>query len=86
MVMQTSSIGVDGYKDKVVAVYFWFFLFVQVCVGSFSYICLNWFRTIKFEEVKHSIIIKWCGTKIDLTNSVTLKFNGITILQYLCKR
>jgi len=41
MVMQTSPIGVDGYKDKVVAVDFWFFLFVQVCVGSFSYICLN---------------------------------------------
>ena len=25
------------------------------------------------------------GTKIDLTNNVTLKFNGRTILQYLCK-
>ena len=25
------------------------------------------------------------GTKIDLTNSVTLKFNGRTILQHLCK-
>ena len=25
-------------------------------------------------------------TKIDLTNSVTLKFNGMTILQYLYKR
>ena len=24
-------------------------------------------------------------TKIDLTNDVTLKFNGRTILQYLCK-
>jgi len=58
MVMQTSPIGVDDYKDKVVAVDFWFFLFVQVCVGSFSYICLNWFRTIKFEEATHSIIIK----------------------------
>ena len=41
MVMQTSPIGVDGYRDKVVAVDFWFFLFVQVCVGSFSYMCLN---------------------------------------------
>jgi len=58
MVMQTSSIGVDGYRDKVVAVDFWFFLFMQVSVGSFSYICLNQFRTIKFEEVTHSIIIK----------------------------
>ena len=86
MVMQTSPIGVDGYRDKVVAVDFWFFLFVQVCVGSFSYICLNWFKTIKFEEVTHSIIIKWRNTKIDLTNNITLKFNGRTILQYLCKR
>ena len=25
------------------------------------------------------------GTKIDLTNDVTLKFNGRTILQHLCK-
>ena len=25
------------------------------------------------------------NTKIDLTNSVTLKFNEMTILQYLCK-
>ena len=25
------------------------------------------------------------GTKIDLTNGVTLKFNGRTILQHLCK-
>jgi len=25
------------------------------------------------------------GTKIDLTNGVTLKFNGMTILQHLCK-
>ena len=58
MVMQTSPIGVDGYRDKVVAVDFWFFLFVHVCVSSFSYICLNWFRTIKFEEATHSIIIK----------------------------
>jgi len=58
MVMQTSSIDVDGYKDKVVAVDFWFFLFVQVCVGSFLYICLNWFITIKFEEATHFIIIK----------------------------
>ena len=41
MVMQTSPIGVDGYRDKVVTVDFWFFLFVQVCVGSFLYICLN---------------------------------------------
>ena len=24
-------------------------------------------------------------TKIDLTNSITLKFNGIIILQHLCK-
>ncbi|KAG4935762.1 hypothetical protein JHK85_050681 [Glycine max] len=56
--MQTSPIGVDDYRDKVVDVDFWFFLFVQVCVGSFSYICLNWFRTIKFEEATHSIIIK----------------------------
>ncbi|RZB90446.1 GDSL esterase/lipase [Glycine soja] len=31
MVMQTSLIGVDSYRDKVVAVDFWFFLFVQVC-------------------------------------------------------
>ena len=77
MVMQTSPIGVDGYRDKVVAVDFWFFLFVQVCVGSFSYICLNWFRTIKFEEATHSIIIKWRDTKIDLTNNITLKFNNI---------
>ena len=86
MVMQTSPIGVDSYRDKVVAVDFWFFLFVQVCVSSFSYICLNWFKTIKFEEVTHSIIIKWRDTKIDFTNNVTLKFNGMTILQYLCKR
>ncbi|KAG5042870.1 hypothetical protein JHK85_007142 [Glycine max] len=56
--MQTSPIGVDGYNDKVVAMDFWFFLFVQVCVGSFSYICLNWFKTIRFEEATHSIIIK----------------------------
>jgi len=41
MVMHTSPIGVDGYRDKVVTVDFWFFLFVQVCVGSFLYICLN---------------------------------------------
>ena len=86
MVMQTSPIGVNDYKDKVVAVDFWFFLFVQVCVGSFSYICLNWFRTIKFEETTHSIIIKWYVIKIDLTNKITLKFNKMTILQYLCKR
>ena len=33
MVMQILSIGVDGYKDKVVVVDFWFFLFVQVYVG-----------------------------------------------------
>ncbi|MDD0713003.1 hypothetical protein PSZ92_23710, partial [Shigella sonnei] len=46
MVMQTSPIGVDGYRDKVVAVDFWFFLFVQVCVGSFSYICLNYHQCI----------------------------------------
>ena len=58
IVMQTSPIGVDGYIDKVVTMNFWFFLFVQVCLGSFSYICLNWFRTIKFEEVTHFIIIK----------------------------
>ena len=25
------------------------------------------------------------GTKIDLTNSITLEFNGRTILQHLCK-
>jgi len=25
------------------------------------------------------------GTKIDFTNDVTLKFNGMTILQHLCK-
>ncbi|KAG4969615.1 hypothetical protein JHK82_035311 [Glycine max] len=56
--MQISPIGVDDYRDKVVAVDFLFFLFVQVCVDSFSYICLNWFRTIKFEEATHSIIIK----------------------------
>ena len=78
--MQTSSIGVDDYIDKVVAVDFWFFWFAQVCVGYFSYICLNWFKTIKFEEATHSIIIKWRDTKIDLTNNVTLKFNGRTIL------
>ena len=58
MVMQTSPIGVDGCRDKVVVVDFWFFLFVQVCVGSFSYMCLNWHITIRFEEVTHSIIIK----------------------------
>ncbi|KAH1202626.1 Caffeoyl-CoA O-methyltransferase [Glycine max] len=29
MVMQTLSIGVDGYRDKVAVVDFWFFLFVQ---------------------------------------------------------
>jgi len=86
MVIHTSPIDVDSYRDKVVAVDFWFFLFVQVCVGYFSYICLNWFKTIKFEEATHSIIIKWRDTKIDLTNNVTLKFNGRTILQYLCKR
>ena len=85
MVMQTSPIGVDGCRDKVVVVDFWFFLFVQVCVGSFSYMCLNWFRTIRFEEAAHSIIIKWHGTKIDLTNSITLKFNLRIILQHLWK-
>jgi len=58
IVMHILPIGVDDYIDKVVAVDFWFFLFVQVRVGSFSYICLNWFRTIKFEEATHSIIIK----------------------------
>ena len=85
MVMQTSPIGVDDCRDKVVDVDFWFFLFVQVCVDSFSYMCLNWFRTIRFEEVTHFIIIKWRDTKIDLTNSIILKFNLKTILQHLCK-
>ena len=86
MVMHTSPIGIDCYRDKVVIVDFWFFLFVQVCVGTFSSIYLNWFRNIKFEEATHSNIIKWRDTKIDFTNNVTLKFNGMTILQYLCKR
>ncbi|KHN29828.1 hypothetical protein glysoja_036286, partial [Glycine soja] len=53
-----SPIGVDDFKDKVVAVDFCFFLFVQVYVSSFFYMCLNWFKTIRFEEATHSIIIK----------------------------
>ena len=39
----------------------------------------------RFEEVTHFIIIKWRDTKIDLTNSIILKFNLKTILQHLCK-
>jgi len=71
MVMQTSPIGVDNCRDKVVAVDFWFFLFVQVCVGSFSYMCLNWFRTIRFKEATHS-----CRSKLhDESRLIQISFD-----------
>jgi len=34
---------------------------------------------------RHPLVSRSRGTKIDLTNSVTLKFNGMIILQNLCK-
>ena len=33
----------------------------------------------------HATLDSPCGTKIDLTNGITLKFNGMTILQHLYK-
>ncbi|KAG5083051.1 hypothetical protein JHK84_053089 [Glycine max] len=70
MVIQTSPIGVDGCRDKVVAMDFWFFLFVQVSVNFFSYMCLSWFRAIRFEEVTH----------LSSSNDVTLKLTSLTAL------
>ena len=34
---------------------------------------------------RHPLVSRSRGTKIDLTNNVTLKFNLKTILQHLCK-
>ena len=63
-------IGVDGYKDKVVAVDFWFFLFVQVCVGSFRI-----YASIGSEpsNLKKPLILS-------LSNDVTLKLTSLTTL------
>jgi len=70
MVMQTSPIGVDGYKDKVVAVDFWFFLFVQVCVSFFRiYASIG----SKSSNLKKPLILS-------SSNDVVLKLTSLTAL------
>ena len=44
---------------------------------------MTWHQARPRVMPRHPLVSR--GTKIDLTNGVTLKFNGRTILQHLCK-
>ena len=59
----------------------------KLSIYSFCYHQMMWHQARSRVMSRHPLVSRDSsrGTRIDLTNGVTLKFNGMTILQHLCK-